>query len=83
MAALRSAGLIPTVLLTPLATVANLLTIVSMAALGLGVDIRSVAKAGPRVTGAVILSLLALAAISLASSISSAWLEPSRYSRTS
>ncbi|SFD30907.1 conserved hypothetical integral membrane protein [Bosea sp. CRIB-10] len=65
MAAFRSAGLIPTVLLTPLAMVANLLTIVSMAALGLGVDIRSVAQAGPRVTGAVVLSLLALAAISL------------------
>ncbi|KRE20653.1 hypothetical protein ASE66_07290 [Bosea sp. Root483D1] len=65
MAAFRSAGLIPAVLLTPLATVANLLTIISMAALGLSVDIRSVAKAGPRVTATVVLSLLALAAISL------------------
>ncbi len=65
LAALRSAGLIPAVLLAPLATIANLLTIVSMAALGLGVDIRSVARAGPRVAAAVILSLLALAAISL------------------
>ncbi|MGY6249863.1 YeiH family protein [Bosea thiooxidans] len=65
MAALRSAGAIPAMLLTPLTTVANLLTIVSMAALGLGVDIRSVAKAGHRVTAAVVLSLLALAAISL------------------
>lgn len=65
MAALRSAGLIPAVLLAPLATVANVLTIVSMAALGLSVDIRSVAQAGPRVTATVILSLLTLAAISL------------------
>lgn len=65
LAALRSAGLIPAVLLAPLATIANLLTIVSMAALGLGVDIRSVARAGPRVAAAVILSLLALAATSL------------------
>jgi uncharacterized integral membrane protein (TIGR00698 family) len=65
MAALRSAGLIPTVLLSPLAGLANLLTIISMAALGLGVDLRSVAKAGPRVSAAVILSLLALGAISL------------------
>ncbi|HEV2511562.1 YeiH family protein [Bosea sp. (in: a-proteobacteria)] len=65
MAALRSAGLIPAVLLPPLATVANVLTIVSMAALGLSVDIRSVAKAGPRVTATVVLSLLALGVISL------------------
>jgi uncharacterized membrane protein YadS len=36
-----------------------------MAALGLGVDVRTVAKAGPRVTAAVTLSLLALGIISL------------------
>jgi uncharacterized membrane protein YadS len=36
-----------------------------MAALGLGVDIRTVAKAGGRVTLAVVLSLLCLGAISL------------------
>lgn len=65
MAALRSAGLIPAALLTPIATVANVLTIVSMAALGLSVDIRSVAKAGPPVAATVVLSLLVLAAISL------------------
>ena len=65
MAALRSAGFIPAVLLPPLATVANVLTIVSMAALGLSVDIRSVAQAGPRVTATVVLSLLALGVISL------------------
>lgn len=65
MAAFRSAGLIPSVLLPPLATAANVLTIVSMAALGLSVDIRSVVQAGPRVTATVVLSLLALGAISL------------------
>ena len=65
MAALRSAGFIPAILLPPLATVANVLTIVSMAALGLSVDIRSVVQAGPRVTATVVLSLLALAVISL------------------
>lgn len=65
MAAFRSAGLIPAVLLPPVATVANVLTIVSMAALGLSVDIRSVAQAGPRVTATVVLSLLALGVISL------------------
>ena len=64
MAGLRSAGLIPPSALRPIATSANVLTIVSMAALGLGVDIRTVAKAGPRVATAVTLSLVALAAIS-------------------
>jgi uncharacterized integral membrane protein (TIGR00698 family) len=64
MAALRTAGLIPEILLPALSTLAKLLTIISMAALGLGVDIRTVAKAGPRVTLAVTLSLLGLAAIS-------------------
>ena len=66
VAGLRSAGLIPTPALAPIAIVANRLTVVSMAALGLGVDIRTVAKAGPRVTAAVTLSLTALAAISYA-----------------
>jgi uncharacterized integral membrane protein (TIGR00698 family) len=64
MAAFRSAGLIPAIALPWIAAIANLLTVVSMAALGLGVDIRTVAKAGPRVTAAVTLSLIALAAIS-------------------
>jgi uncharacterized integral membrane protein (TIGR00698 family) len=63
--ALRSSGLIPPSLLAPIATVANLLTTVSMAALGLGVDVRVVAQAGLRVTGAVTLSLVVLGAISL------------------
>ena len=63
--ALRSSGLIPPSLLLPIATVANLLTTVSMAALGLGVDVRVVAQAGLRVTGAVTLSLAVLGAISL------------------
>ena len=64
MAALRSAALIPAFALPSIATAASLLTVVSMAALGLGVDIRTVAKAGPRVTAAVTLSLITLAAIS-------------------
>ena len=46
-------------------SLAGLLTVVSMAALGLGVDVRVVARAGLRVTCAVILSLLALGAVSL------------------
>lgn len=64
MAALRSAGAIPVVLLPGIAATAKALTVVSMAALGLGVDIRTVAKAGPRVTMAVTLSLLTLGAVS-------------------
>ena len=60
----RSAGLIPTPWLVPIATVANILTTISMAALGLGVDVRVVAKAGLRVTAAVTLSLIILGAIS-------------------
>jgi len=63
--ALRSAGAIPAALLRPLAVAANLLTTVSMAALGLGVDVRVVAQAGARVAAAVTLSLVVLGAISL------------------
>jgi uncharacterized integral membrane protein (TIGR00698 family) len=64
--ALRSGGLIPAVLDAPASSLATLLTIVSMAALGLGVDARCVARAGLRVTGAVVLSLLVLGAASFA-----------------
>jgi uncharacterized integral membrane protein (TIGR00698 family) len=62
--ALRSTGLIPVVLDAPTSTLATLLTTVSMAALGLGVDARSVARAGSRVTCVVILSLLVLGLLS-------------------
>ena len=58
--AARSAGLIPAPVLRPAATLAGLLTVVAMAALGLGVDIRALARAGLRVTAVVVLSLLAL-----------------------
>lgn len=60
----RTAGLIPAAVLGPTALVTNLLTTVSMAALGLGVDIRVVAKAGPRVVTAVTLSLIVLGLMS-------------------
>lgn len=62
---LRSFDLIPRAALIPANEVATLLTVVSMAALGLGVDIRTVARAGGRVTAAVVLSLLMLGAVSL------------------
>ncbi len=62
---IRSSGLIPAGLLPPIKTAAALLTTVSMAALGLGVDIRVVADAGIRVAAAVTLSLVVLGGISL------------------
>jgi uncharacterized integral membrane protein (TIGR00698 family) len=66
LVACRSLGLVPTVAIAPIGRVATLLTVVSMAALGLGVDVRIVAKAGGRVTAAVVLSLLGLSGISFA-----------------
>jgi uncharacterized integral membrane protein (TIGR00698 family) len=66
MMALRSANLIPRFALAPIGEAATILTIVSMAALGLGVDVRMVAKAGARVTMTVILSLLGLGSVSFA-----------------
>ncbi|MGE4529117.1 MAG: YeiH family protein [Rhodospirillaceae bacterium] len=66
LAACRSTGLLPAFALPPMAKAANVLTVLSMAALGLGVDVRTVAQAGPKVTTAVIVSLLALGSISLA-----------------
>jgi uncharacterized integral membrane protein (TIGR00698 family) len=62
---IRSLGLIPAVALTPIKTAASVLTTISMAALGLGVDVRVVARAGLSVIGAVTLSLLVLGIISL------------------
>lgn len=66
LAACRSLGFVPAWALGPAASVANVLTVISMAALGLGVDARVVAKAGPRVTATVTLSLVALGLISYA-----------------
>ncbi len=61
----RSLSLIPVTLAAPAAAVAARLTLVSMAALGLGVDVRVVARAGPRVIAVVTLSLLALGIMAL------------------
>jgi len=61
---LRSLGAIPQGWLTPLKHAAALLTAISMAALGLGVDVRVVAKSGARVTAAVTASLIVLGGIS-------------------
>jgi uncharacterized integral membrane protein (TIGR00698 family) len=62
----RSLGLIPQIALPPITHVAATLTTVSMAALGLGVDVRIVAKSGMRVTAAVTASLIVLGLISYA-----------------
>lgn len=63
--ALRSAALLPHALLAPAASAADWLTVLSMAALGLGTDMRAVGRAGARVTAAVTGSLLVLGAISV------------------
>jgi uncharacterized integral membrane protein (TIGR00698 family) len=64
LAALRSFGLVLDVLLAPIVITARWLTIISMAALGLGVDVRIVGRVGGRVTAAVVMSLVVLIAIS-------------------
>lgn len=62
---LRSFDLVPPAVLAPAHETANFLTIMSMAALGLGVDARAVVKAGSRVVATVVLSLVVLGAISV------------------
>lgn len=62
---LRSFDVIPTMAVGPLATIATVLTVVSMAALGLGVDVRVISRVGGRVTAAVVMSLVVLIVISL------------------
>ena len=64
MAAVRSLGLVPPSLLPMVTLATSLLTTIAMGALGLGVDVRVVAKAGARVTLAVTLSLIVLGIIS-------------------
>jgi uncharacterized integral membrane protein (TIGR00698 family) len=63
MMALRSFGLIPDAVVTPMQSVSSVLTVISMAALGLTVDVRSVMGAGGRVVFAAKLSLIALSAV--------------------
>nr|WP_314547482.1 putative sulfate exporter family transporter [uncultured Massilia sp.] len=62
--ALRSFDLLPHALLEPAHVGAGWLTSMSMAALGLGVDARSVLRAGGKVSLAVVVSLIGLGAIS-------------------
>jgi uncharacterized integral membrane protein (TIGR00698 family) len=60
----RSLGVIPQNLVSPITRSAAFLTTVAMAALGLGVDVRVVARTGVRVTLAVTASLILLGAMS-------------------
>jgi uncharacterized membrane protein YadS len=66
LVAARSFGAIPLAAIPPISRATTFLTIISMAALGLGVDIRVIARTGPRVTAVVTLSLVVLGAIALA-----------------
>ncbi|MBR0824030.1 putative sulfate exporter family transporter [Bradyrhizobium manausense] len=65
LATLRSLEVVPASVVSPLTTITGFLTVVSMAALGLGVDVRVLANVGGRVTAAVTLSLMLLLAISI------------------
>ncbi len=62
----RSLGLIPEAWLPAITRTAALLTTIAMAALGLGVDVRVVARSGVRVTLAVTFSLIVLGVMSYA-----------------
>lgn len=64
---LRTLGAVPDAVVPVLAATAGLLTLLSMAALGLGVDLRSILRAGGRValTASLSLALLALASLAL------------------
>ena len=64
LAVLRSTGILPGYVAAPVRLVSGLLTILAMAALGLGVDVRSVARAGSRVSLTVTLSLVTLLLLS-------------------
>jgi uncharacterized integral membrane protein (TIGR00698 family) len=66
LAALRSLNVITPGVGDDMHRAASALATVSMAALGLGVDIRALARTGARVTATVTVSLLALVAVSLA-----------------
>ena len=65
LAALRSLSLIPDQVVFPLRKAAGLLTVLSMAALGFGVDLKVLSRIGVRVTAAVTLSLMFLLLLSL------------------
>lgn len=64
---LRSAGLIPAVLLQPLEHTVTAMTLIAMAALGLMVDPRAVVRAGPRVAAVAGISALMIGVLAVGS----------------
>ncbi|OCP39201.1 hypothetical protein BC360_03515 [Ensifer sp. LC163] len=69
VAVARNSGMIPDAAATGAAHLATWLTVIAMAALGLEVDIRKLADAGPRASAAAMLSLLVLAGLAAAAII--------------
>jgi uncharacterized membrane protein YadS len=65
LAVLRTVGVVPESIGKQLSDIGKLIMIVSMAALGLSVDVKSIRKAGPRVTLTVIASLVVLIVVSI------------------
>jgi uncharacterized integral membrane protein (TIGR00698 family) len=65
LAVLSSLGLVPPAALRPLRLAAGVLTAVAMAALGLGVELRALGRAGARVGAAAAVSLLVLVGLGL------------------
>ena len=65
LAGLSSAGLVPEPVIAPVTATARVLTVISMAALGLGVDVRVLGTVGPAVVATVTASLVLLVAISI------------------
>ena len=61
LGAMRSFQFVPDLVVAPVTKTATILTVLSMAALGLGVDVRVLSTVGGTVTAAVTLSLFALA----------------------
>jgi uncharacterized integral membrane protein (TIGR00698 family) len=65
LAGLRSAGVVPAALVDPTRALSAWLTIAAMAALGLGVDLRAIARVGRPVVATVSLSLLLLIGLAI------------------
>ncbi len=65
LASLRSFALLPDACVGPIITAAAMLTVLSMAALGLGVDLRVISRIGGRAMAAVTLSLALLLGLSI------------------
>ena len=64
LAAARSLGLIPAGVAEPVRELSRWMTVLAMAALGLGVDVRVLGRVGPRVIAAVTGSLIVLITLS-------------------